>query len=344
MKNIYKVLAILFLASCVDPATIEVGESDEIIVVSGFITTEEGPHRVELSRTAKFGSVFDGVITKVTGATVLVRDSEGQVVEFDEVLDGIYESPAAFRAEVGETYTLQIETNLGVSYSSLPQTVVDGPEIQELEIRYRRLPSSDPTNFVSGVEVYSVFDDPAGERNFYFWGIEGTYVVKTFPELFVIQGDPDVAAPKDCCDRCWLSENNVNTTQLLSDDQLDGERITSLAGLITDDGQRYTERYYANVQQYSLNEEAFNFYSLVASQVSIDGDLFDPPPARIRGNIINLDDPTEEIIGFFGAFSIQERSVFIDRSFLDDTQRLVQINDDCLTLPTATIEQPSFWE
>ena len=344
MRFVYLVIFLVFLNSCVDPATIDIGESDEILVVSGFITTDEGPHRVELSRTAKFGSVFDGVISKVQDATVLVRNSGGEVIEFEEVLDGIYESPADFRAEVGETYTLQIETNLGTNYSSLPQTVVAGPEIEELEVRYRRLPSSDPVNFVSGVEVYSVFTDPPEERNFYFWGVEGTFVVKTFPELFVIQGDPDVPAPKDCCDRCWLSENNINTNQLLSDEQIDGERITSLAGFISDDGQRYTERYYANVQQYSLNEEAFNFYTLIASQVSIDGDLFDPPPARIRGNIINLDDPTEEIIGFFGAFSIQERGVFIDRSFLDDTQRLVQINDDCLTLPTATIDQPSFWE
>ncbi len=93
----------------------------------------------------------------------------------------------------------------------------------------------------------------------------------------------------------------------MSDEQQDGEEITALAGFVEDDGRRFTEKYYANVRQFSMNEAAFNFYTLIASQIQISGDLFDPPPARIRGNIVNLDTPTEEVIGFFAAFSVKER-------------------------------------
>ncbi len=227
---------------------------------------------------------------------------------------------------------------MGVNYSSLPQTIVGGPAIDDVEIRYRRLPSSDPVNFVSGVDVYSTFQDPGDERNFYFWGIEGTHIIKTFPELFTVPGPPVTPAPKDCCDRCFVSETLTNPVSILDDEQQNGQSITALAGFLADDGLRFTERYRANVQQYSMNQEAFTFYNLIASQISIDGDLFDPPPARIRGNMVNLDDPSEDIIGFFAAFGVQERAIFIDRDFLEDKQRLVQINDDCRTLPTARIE------
>ncbi len=342
-KLLQKYIWLLFIA-CVDPSNIDIPESDNLLVVEGVITTDEGPYTVSLSRTAKFGSVFDGVIGTVTGAVVLVRDNEGQVAEFEEIVEGTYQSPEGFRGEIGKTYTLQIETTLGERYSSLPQTINAGPEIEAVEVRYRRLPSSDPVNFVSGVEVYSQFQDPVDERNFYLWEIEGTHIVRTFPERFTVPGPPRMAAPKDCCDRCWISESLLNQTNIFSDDQVDGQTITAFAGFLQDDGLRFTDKYYANVRQFSMNEEAFNFYSLVQSQIEIDGDLFDPPPARIRGNIINLDNPTEEIIGFFAVFGIQERSVFIDRDLLEDTQRAVEILDDCRTLNTATIEPPEFWE
>lgn len=344
LKRVIERIVLLLVVACIDPSQIDIPESDNILVVEGIITTDEGPYTVSLSRTAKFGSVFDGVIGRVTGALVLVRDNEGQVAEFTETLEGIYQSPTDFRGEVGKTYTLQIETSLGARYSSLPQTIIEGPEIDSVIVRYRRDPSADPVNFVSGVEVFSQFQDPGDQRNFFLWEIEGTHIIRTFPERFSVPGPPRMPAPKDCCDRCWINENLLNQSNVFSDEQLNGQTITAPVGFLVDDGLRFTEKYYANVRQYSMNEEAFNFYTLIQSQVEIDGDLFDPPPARIRGNIINLDDPTEDIIGFFSAFGIQERAVFIDRDILEDSQRAVEILDDCRTLPTATIDPPDFWE
>ncbi len=97
LRNCLYVLMSAMLVACVDPSEIDIPEDESILVVDGTISTLPGPHRIDLSRTAKYGSVFDGVIGKVTGATVLVRNSVGDVVEFTEILDGIYVSPASFR-------------------------------------------------------------------------------------------------------------------------------------------------------------------------------------------------------------------------------------------------------
>ena len=97
------------------------------------------------------------------------------------------------------------------------------------------------------------------------------------------------------------------------------------------------------LDQNSLTREAFQFYKLLNEQLSISGDIFDPPPANITGNFINLSNPDDPVIGYFHAADTRRDTIFIESDFI--TRKIPDkiINNDCRTIFNAFAERPSFW-
>jgi len=336
----------VLLLSCIEQLDIITEEERNLLVVEGHITTGEGPHTILLSKSAKYGDVFQGVVRKEENAIVRIRNESGEQVFLEEFIGGRYQTPAGFEAEVGSTYTLLITTRDGNEYISQPETIIQAPKIDSLILRYRVIPGDVPGNFRSGVEVFSQWTDPEGDKNFYLWRNTGTYLINTRPDLFTI---PDgnggsIAAPKDCCAICWVTEEDGdNSVRLFSDRRSNGGVNTEQVAFIEDDGGRFMDKYLVRIEQQSISGEAFQFFELLQNQLSIDGDIFDPPPATIRGNMINLTDPQSPVIGYFRASDVAVDSVFIPGSLLLDTQLPRQVNNDCRVLPGSTSEPPSYW-
>ena len=363
MKKILITFALtgILTSSCIDELDVNVVQEEFIIVVEGFITTRPGPHSIKLTRSTRYGAslAFEGQIKPITNAKVIIRDQNGKVTilteKFTQYLDGSnnkvvislgdYHTPTGFRAVVGNSYTLQIEVS-GKSYYSTPELVTKAPEIDSLILKYKKFPSVDPTDFVSGVEVYSQWQDPGDEDNYYMWQSSGIYKIETRPwDHEVCVNFTCFPAPKDCCAKCWISEQPIDySIKLMNYVFSNGNFVTNLAVFVTDDGLRYMDKYYVTIKQHSISEEAFLFFKLLNNQKSIDGDIFDPPPATIQGNMISLSNPDENVIGYFRASDVAIKSIFIPRDILGETQKLKVIKDDCRVLLNSTTQRPSFWD
>ena len=97
----YKQTLLIFLTlmyGCVDPIELDISEEKRILVVEGFISTGPGPHRIKLSKSAKFGDIFTGVIKNEINADVWVRNNNGIVTILTEEGTGTYITPAGWRA------------------------------------------------------------------------------------------------------------------------------------------------------------------------------------------------------------------------------------------------------
>lgn len=342
MKNCFFFLAILTI-SCVEPIEIEVpGESPNILVIEGGVTTAEGPHRIEISRTAKYGDIFQGFIERETEAQVSIRDNSGEVEFLTEVFDGVYQTDSSFKATVGNSYSLQILTSDGSEYISSPEKVVAVPEIDSISLNYEEKISNNPLQPTTGIQVYSNFKDNQNEDNYYFWRYQGIFQVNANPELNL---DPETGAlaPLDCCATCWATEFGTSPN-IFSDRANNGDLITRPVAFIEDDGVRFGTKYLVVVSQMSITPKAHDFLQLVEQQLSIKGDIFDPPPATVRGNIIKLNDPNASVIGFFRASDIRIDSVFINRESYPQFKQTSVIRGDCRNYtPNATTSEPSFW-
>jgi uncharacterized protein DUF4249 len=344
VKKIYK-LIILFLVvttACVTPIEVVIDEEINVLVIDGYITTDTGPHEIRITRSAKFGDIFVGTIELISKASVSVRDQTGTVTKLVEDRPGFYFTPAEFKGEVGYSYTLLVETIAGESYSSFPQKIAPAPAIQDVFFQFKNTPTVDPTVTNSGLDVMIQFDDPGDERNFYMWEVDGVYEQTTNPELFV-NLETDQLAPKSCCSVCYISDNGV-ANDILSDIQVNGNTIVQKIGFLKDDRRRFQSDYMIHIRQFSITEDAYEFFRVLRNQLEISGSIFDPPPATIGSNIINLNDPDAATIGYFGAFDVQNYDAFIDLTQITEPRTDQVANDDCRLLQKSTVVRPADWD
>ncbi|MDP2042598.1 DUF4249 domain-containing protein, partial [Algoriphagus sp.] len=162
LRRLIYILLLLPMA-CIDPFKVEVPEGQQLVTIEGIIHNGPGPHAISISRSATYGSVFEGLIRPVTGATVVIRDNEGRITFLEETENsrGNYFTPAGFRAEIGKSYTLQIQTVEGKVYSSLPERVLSSPAIENVSLKTVTIPVEGEIIPRSGVQLISEINDPA---------------------------------------------------------------------------------------------------------------------------------------------------------------------------------------
>jgi hypothetical protein len=343
-------LLILLPISCIEPYKVELPQGERLLTVDGFVTTEPGPHIIRLTRSDTYGSVFEGLIRPVSQASVAIRDSEGNVVSLTEAEErGVYQTPEDFQARVGISYSLLIELQDGKSYTSLPEKVNAVPEIEALSYRSVEVRTSNRLQDKIGVQIFTQFRDPSDQTNFYYWRQNrGSFILVSNPELYTLPPDhptnPRGSAPKDCCAICFLQEQSrFQTFALASDLDFNGLSQNIPVAFIEDDGLRFKDTYRAEILQMSISREAHRFLRLIEQQISLTGSVFDQPPANIRGNMINLDDPDEIVLGYFIAASVSKKEIFIQGDNLEILQTPKIIPDDCLTVGGATLDPPAGW-
>jgi hypothetical protein len=349
LKKLFPIL-LLILSACIDPYKIELTEGQSYLSVQGFITTEEGPHTVVLTRTATYGSVFEGLIRPVRQATVSIRDSEGVTVFLqEEGVSGIYRTPAGYRAEIGKSYSLQIQLFEGQTYASLPETVLPVANLQNVEFRQLRIPSENRLLDRVGVQLIANFSDPGDQVNQYFWRLlPATFQLVTHPERYTNPPDhptnPRGPAPKECCALCYTQENLLQAYHVVTDENFNGLSTKEPVAYIEDNGRRFRGIYRADVQQMAISPNAYRFLKLVQQQIRISGSVFDQPPANIRGNMIGLSDPKEVVLGYFFAGASSINRIYIDQKDLIYKANPAIIPDDCRELPGTSVNPPSDWD
>lgn len=349
-----RILYLLFLlpVACVDPYEVTVPEGEQLLTVEGIISTGPGPHSITLTRSATYGSIFEGLIRPVSLATVVIRDNEGNVTFLTEGTDdskGTYFTPANFQAQVGKSYSLQIQTVEGKLYTSTPERVSAVPAIQTLDIRTVTIPTEESSFPKSGIQLIVGLKDPADENNFYYWkNGPAVYMLETRPDLFTPRPstqNPDRSPqPKDCCSFCYKYEiSNNQSIFVVNDDSFNGLSTKIPASFIADDGFRFVNTYRVDLKQYSISQNAYRYLRLVKQQAEISGSIFDPPPATLRGNMLSLDNPDEVVLGYFIAAGETSRRIYVNRNDLTFRQNALIIQDDCRVVPGSFVDPPADW-
>ncbi len=357
------VLFVCFCQACVNPVELPVREAARDLIVEGFITNQPGPHTVRLTKAARYEpfSELSGVISAVLFAEVFIRSGAGEVIPLTELGAGHYQTPPEFRGRIGETYTLHINTLDDEQYVSTPERLPAGPEIEEILLRFEEKPSNEIP--ISGVNVFVAFTDNPDERDFYLgYTSEGVYPWTSHPELALQFGSPCPANEKfRRCFRyerdyfqpsfrrltsadCYTREFNPFDFRLADDRFQNGKRITALAAFIPDDGRRFEYSYKVKINFLAISAKAYGFYNRLVSQLSIEGDIFDPPPASILGNMLSLGDNQNPALGFFGAYYEDAEEVYIENDILEFRQAKLQFGGNCINLDSSVVDKPDWWQ
>lgn len=352
MKHVsFKAVIFLFLLapSCIDPVDFSEGDDSKSLVVDGLITNAPGPYVVKLKRTSDY-NITSEYIEEVAGAIVFLSDDAGNSETLTEGhMPGVYYTdPDGIRGVPGRYYKIEILTPDGLHYESDYDLLNAVPEIDTIYYerqQHQELDDYNNARTFEGFQIYIDTRDPENSSNYYMWSWGGTHEVHTQPWDYVFRRAP---APKDCCATCWVtdlpSQINILDDRLFAGNPMNKMPVVFVRIKDSDRARLFRGKYYVEVKQLSLSQEAHRYWSSIEEQISSSGSIFEPPPAAIMGNIENVNDPEDLVFGYFGASAISTKSIFIQASEApyhpDDT---LVFPDDCRRFPNSTSIKPSFW-
>lgn len=103
---------------------------------------------------------------------------------------------------------------------------------------------------------------------------------------------------------CWSNDTSLGLNMISTAD-LSGDRYVDYPLVSMDKNSiKVSYLYRLDVTLFSISEENYKYYSNIRDNSGNGGDLFAPIPSELRGNIRNLDDESELVLGYFGISSV----------------------------------------
>jgi hypothetical protein len=302
--NLYIVCVVLSLLACKEEFTPKTTSFDNnILVVEGFINTGADSTTVKLSRTVILANTK--VANPETGATLTIETSTNETRTLVERERGVYATPA-LNFGANKKYRLKIRTKNGANYMSEFVDAITSPPIDS--VNYAVKPE--------GLQLYVNTGDPANKTRYYRWEFQETWVFYAqFNSVAIWKGGPFAVerVPEEYIYKCWGNANS--STILLGSSVKLAKDVIHLSPLtdIESSSERLTEKYSILVKQYALNKETYEFWESLKKNTESLGSIFDVLPSQLTGNIRNVANNAEPVIGFISAGTVQEKRIFISK-------------------------------
>ncbi len=354
MKQLLYLLGSLLLFSrCIDPLDLEgTVDGQPQLVVDALITNQPETYFVYLSYSSTSLKGYED--ERVSGAEVFVTDDEDNQYPFRNAGSGIYESdPFAFQGQIGRTYQLHIRLPDGKEYASREETIRAVPEIDSIFARHENRPSittigSEVDNW--GMQTYVTTGSGTDEPGFYRWEWQETYEFQA--PLF----DPMSILPPPICYQSGATVRNLNiaSSTNFSEDKIVGRPIN----FISKNTYKLQMRYSLLLTQYSLTERVYTFWENVKTQDESGSSVFAPPPSPIPGNVYDVNDENEAVLGIFQVSAVRRERFFLPRSEVPArpggppggfgecgpaASDIPEYCYDCSLIRGATTDRPPFW-
>lgn len=346
----------LLLAGCIDLVEIEtpIEAFERSVVVEGLIHDGPGPYHFRFSYTATRGR---NRFSPFSPVEAYVEDDLGNREDLRLDQPGQYSIPGLqLKGEVGRTYTLYFRSADGAEYRSTPETMLAGAKLDSIyfDLNYEEntdgLGGLSPTLFRNIMRVYIDVDlSGIDEPPFLRWDYQRWFRFTEPP-----QPNNPLFTPKSCYVQDDPGDNRVFIFdgRDIGEDRFVGQEVGALLADF-----KFNEGSVIALTQYSLSKTAFEYWQRVDRVVNQTGTIFDSPPAIVRGNISNIDNEVEEVLGFFQASAVDTLILRQSRTdlglsllpFCASAQANFYFSGgnpcaNCLQIPGSTLEQPSFWD
>ena len=285
----------LIIGSCIDPFTIELEEGQVFLVVDGEFTPEKRPHLLELYYT---NSQVSRRRTPTEGATIELVSGEGERELYTEIDKGIYQLKGEkIEGEENGEYFVKIKLVNGAEYQSVPAKMPRQIKGDSAYIRFNFLEETLITGAITKTSFLEVFvDSPLPQNDSDYWLKWEVSTLYSFPEIMCGPLGP----PPDIC--FIPGKNDPQQLMLLNGERFGNGRVERLKvneKRLVSNNFEYRGRHYFLVNQQSINKETYDYWEKVNRVANQTGSIFDAPPAGIPGNIYNVNDPEEMVLGYF---------------------------------------------
>jgi Domain of unknown function (DUF4249) len=345
--NLLISVIIATLVACVDNYDPKLVGGKPKVVFEGILTDQDTPNYFRLSFSAGYNSkesVFDRF---VNAAKVWITDEKNTRTDLIDLNKGQFVTPEGFRGQIGKSYQVHIQLSDGTSYESNAEKMRFTPPIDKVYSEFKLKTTLQP-KYRGNFNVYIDVKDPATEGDFYRWKWVN-YTRADYCAAYKVNGESTLSYKK-CCGDCWNVNVCLGCITLASDNLANGKTLPrQFVAQIPFDN---ITPYYMLVEQMSLSREAYNFWSTVDAQANNSGGIFDTAPAAIRGNIKNVSDETDEILGYFQVSAVTQKAVYIQRNnigivpfgfYVGGSLNYLSECEVCKETPYTTTKRPINW-
>lgn len=328
----------LMASACIERIDIPNARQAGQVNIYGQLTPTNDAHKLYVGLTSENNRITEPVLE----ADVRIFDDLGNEAPYSEWERGEYRLyPSQIERLPGRTYHIQVTLPNGKTYRSLPakMPLTVGSDSAYWEVTPNKR-----------IEVYVDSKLPQAEEPYFLrWVVEQNYIFEPtdFP-------DPFNSIPPPCFVWEYPNRQSIITHDgsEARTDFLPNKYIT--AALID---HRFKSRHYFLVEQLSITRDAFEYWEKVKQTVNRTGSIFDTPPAAIPGNLYNVNDPDEDVLGYFEVANTDTSMFFVVPGYFDfNIPRYCEYYPsvprynyypreclNCLSLKNSSYEKPLFW-
>lgn len=290
-------LVCLFVPGCVEEITFDNDRLAGQLVVDGRITDKAGPHELKLSRT----SAESNIPLPLNGASVAIVDGDDNREDYVESKEpGTYRlMNQTVKGERGKSYYIDIHLPNGKKYRSFPETIPisAGKDSAYFEVgKVQEQMSTGRNRERNAVMIYADTELPDHSDPLFFkWEVTGMYRFQ----------------------RCYITQPpDPQNVSLFSTAESDVDFIEKqLLTIKTVDATfEFYGRHYFFITLSSITENRYKYWKQVNEITNNTGTVFDTPPAAVEGNVYNIEDETEQVLGYFEAAAVDTSQIFTLKS------------------------------
>lgn len=291
---------------------------EDLLVVETTITDQLKHQEIKLSRTS---IINDHSFNAVDDAQVSIIDEQNNIYEFAySSQDTAYLSIQEFKIEPNINYKLQIEEANGEKYESSNENLPQQNNNLSLEMLKGEYENDYGVKFLANTNLNNT--NPLFVRYTYeeaykvispYWGPYKAMLFFDPPpyneEHFYIYYTEREEQNQICYTVKQSNEILLTNTIGSSENRIDNH----LVRFISEDNWRIAHRYSIKVTQYIESEEAYRYYYNLRKNAGNNGNTLSPnQPGFIQGNIQNINNPNERVVGYFDIASESEQRVFFN--------------------------------
>ena len=368
-KNIFLCLVsilacmLFVLPSCLDdiefdrPATIENG----IAIQGKLVKGDPSFIRVTLRRIFDFSENA----RLINARSVILSDEEGNSIELDSRQEGVFfeEIPPDnpdIQIEFGKSYKIRVETFDGRTYESSLDRLLPVPTPRDLRVEMVTKEGLDALGRIVDREFIAFsLDTPlrlseAEENVKLLWELEATYRLSDTPELYTNRNCFPTRVNNVDNKTCYVTSSPITNFIPVDGETINSSSLDNFTLYETIPSSLFAEGYFLTVLQQSVSIPAFEYWSQVNQVLSRTGDLFEPPVGKVTTNFVNVNDPNDDVFGYFYATEEKPIRIFVSPEFagnvatscpapLTEDGRADNTCCDCLTAGDTSTERPIWW-
>lgn len=319
------VISILFLviSSCISPFEPNIEKYEEVLVVDGGISNIPGSVYVKLSKTSVYTDRREKLLNS---AKITLIDDLGNMYDLENTSVGYYTLPdSTFSGQIGRSYKIHVETIDGIICESEFEPINDPIPLDSIRYSFK----SGSNDVEMGVQISVDVNNRNNANSNFYWEYNETW---KYEVPYVSNLEPNSSV-------CYKSVKPphfiIASTKNLSQNSFSDYPIY----FINNTTNRLFIKYSVIITQHTITDRNYLYYQNLIEVNESNGSLFDKTPVTLTGNMRNLSDPEQPILGNFQVSGAVTKRIFISNNEIKDYMVVPSGFSNCSDILAGQISQ-----